>query len=270
MNKCLYVTGFFHVPGNSKKGLSDYINGLNNLINTLQNNDVIIFTSSFDVEQSVKNLPKKTKERVRLINCNQLDFFDQKILSRNIEIAKDYLEGTNCFVETSPREKLYKHLYRDFSQMTESDYLMLITAWLVKFRLVEYAIQLMPQYASYAWCDATLCRIKGSRSNSNFETLQVKEGFLSVYKSRMTFLGRPVMCNGGFMLASSDIWLKIVKYTSTKIPALLSIYPVLDDEIILSELYYDKIIPINFVGKQYLHLIVLRRIKGIIKNAVFK
>ncbi len=213
-----YITGFWHIKGNTKRDIEHYLKSIPGTLDLLKDKKVVLF---YDDEKILDFFKKHLKTN------------NFKAVKRKIEelpthkISKDYLESCkNSNVEYLKKlnekrlapEKGYLKYFRDYKKSGEDVFKKTFTVWTSKIYLVEEIIDKNPFNSEFfAWVDASVSRFNNKRKKWDFAKIKFSDKWIYHYDGNIRLYGKKQNVNTGFLFAHKKRWLKFIPQYKSQI-----------------------------------------------------
>lgn len=202
----LYVSGYWPLPGNGKRGLSYYQALLPQTLALLRGQKLLFFAGDAQtlalVQQHCSTWQIALEGQVMPIM--QLPQWDRA----EALVASCERMGLDAWPQPrrSAGEKGVNHYWRDLHGSGADTYRQLLAVWLSKIALVAQRAATEPEQQSLAWVDSSVARFQRQRSNWRFWRLADRPGQLCHYASPMRYLGQGLPVNASYLSAPAPVW----------------------------------------------------------------
>lgn len=210
MQKRVYCSGYWTIPGNQKRSDDHYSKGLSDTLDLMRGSTLHFYSDSTETLDSIAALGTSRDVVVHAHQVKIADLPGWNISERLMACAfASKLDRITQPPSHETREKGAIHYWRDLQISGADTYRQLLAIWMSKIPLTISLIAKTTDSDILVWADASLSRFNGKRSNWDVTQLTLDPARLSHYASPMQFQGIPLPLNASFLAAGPDRWLML-------------------------------------------------------------
>lgn len=233
----LYVTGYWRLPGNTKRPVEHYARELPRSLEMIAGGPLLLYHDDPAVEAAVAEACAPLGIDLRPVRLPVADL-------PGFRHGDALVAGCRAMPREGPRaipanhfEKGHMHYTRDLVGSGEATYRALLAVWLSKVPLTARAAAAPQAPRFVAWMDASIARFSGRRSNWDFPNQPFAEDALNHYASPMRYLGRPLPLNASFLAARGAVWAEVEAAFAAELEARLGDAYAHDEETVLGHVH---------------------------------
>ncbi len=249
-----YCTGYWHLPGNTKRSPEHYRERLPKTLRMIRGSEMVVFhddpavlamfqSAALDADVAVTgqrialaDLPAYRHGPALLACCKSMD---------PARFQFDYPDPG--------KEKAVNHYLRDYLKSGEESYMGLMTIWMSKVHLVTRTIDLRKSDDSgfLAWIDTSVSRFNRLRANWDFAKVPFGASSIHHYGTSTHFMGEKLGVNASFLVAHVNVWPKILALFESELVASLKDQYAHDEETLLHRIRLKQPHLFTRIGGKY-------------------
>ncbi len=231
-----YCTGYWHLPGNTKRSPEHYRERLPKTLRMIRGGELLVFHDDPAVLAMFQSAARDAGvavigERIALVDLPAYRHGPALLACcKSMDPARFQIDYPD-----PSKERAVNHYLRDYVKSGEESYMGLMAIWLSKMYLVKRATEIEPlvDRQFFAWLDANVSRFKHLRTNWDFANYAFGENSLHHYSTSTHFEGKPLSINASFLCAHRNVWPEILALFEKELIGSLNDRYAHDDETLL-------------------------------------